>query len=404
MKLPIPNDWNGTDFCRWAVCWPDSPQWKAALYGLVEMPMQGRFWDFSTGDFIQTREQFRPAYQHNFNLREVIMSCGDNGLQEIAQAIRALSIAMTAQATASASCCGQGSVGQGQTPVPYNPIEEGDPDTDPPPDGFDTWEQFFANKCSVATDIVTTLQADIGRMTTINLVGITLVALIPVLIGLLLTPIPGDEIAVIAGVLLGVLALGGAMLDNISDTITAHFEELVCSLYNANSSASAETDFEEAFSTAWSTEGYDTTPYSISAKSLINSMVGSASTNKLFELQSDRILPAGDCSGCVCEAQIDFGTDTGGWVIESEWFENPPQSHYRVQITTVGNCCKGMTLTDITGFTPTGYPNTDVYVSICGTDPLTTNDPNEALDNEYSCIEFTIRSLTPFTATFTIQD
>lgn len=403
MEMPIPDDWDGESFCRWAVCWPDSDQWKAILYGLIEMPHQGRFWDFSTGHFLTVREQFKPSYDYNFVLKEVIMACGDNGLQEIAAAIRSLSIAVTAQAAASANCCGQGSAGQGDIPVPHNPIEESDPEVDPPPDGFESWGDYFTNKCSVATDIVTTLQADIGRMTTINLVGITLTALIPVLIGLLLTPVPGDEIAVIAGILLGVLTLGSAMLDNISDTINAHFQELVCALYNASSSASAEADFEAAFAGAWVAEGYDTTPYSISAKSLINSMVGSASTNRLFENQTDRILPLGDCTGCVCEVQIDFGSDTGDWVVESEWFENPPQSHYRVQLTTVGGCCKTITLTNVTGFTPTGYPNTDVYVSICGTDPLTTNDPNEALDVEYSCIEFTIRSLTPVTATFTVD-
>lgn len=301
MKMPIPDDWDGQSFCRFAVCWPDSPLWKIILRGLVTTPARGFFWDERTGYVKGVLAGFRQTVDENIELPEVIMACGDTGLQEIAAALNKIGLAMQQQVTVNANCCGdgRGSGGQGQTPPPYNPIEEGDPGVDPPPEGFDDWAQFDANKCAVATDILVTLRGDIGRMSSVNFALGVLTTLIPIVAPLLLTPIPGDEIAAAITILLIFAAFGAVILSQVQDVLSEYQQDLICALYNGSSSADAEAKFEQKFNDSWDASPYSTEIWSLSAKEMIAHMIGSASTNKLFELQSDRILPPGDCSNCV---------------------------------------------------------------------------------------------------------
>lgn len=300
MQMIIPDDWDNESFCRWSVCWPNSVKWKAILSGLLEQPAQGRFWDFKTGNFLETRGAFFPAYTYNFDLKEVIVSCNDVGLTEIAAALRSISISLSNQATATANCCanGQGTGGAGGTTPPFDPIEVTDPGEGDPPEGFETWEQYFANKCAVATYYVDIWIDDVGRMRIINLVGLTITSLIPVLIGLLLDPIPGDEIAVLGAYLLTALAAGAGALDAFEDVITAAREDLICALYQAQTPASAESSVETAFAEAWDNSSHSGDPWGFAIKGAFGAMVTSVVTNKLFTLQTDLELPEGDCSDC----------------------------------------------------------------------------------------------------------
>ena len=192
MKMPIPDDWDGVSFCRYAICWPDSPLWKIVLRGLVTEPTRGYFWDERTGSIIGVLAQIRQTMDYNIRLEEVIMACGDQGIKDVATALNKIALVMQQQVIVNAACCsagGGGSGGTGQTQPPITLVEEG-PTTGPPPDGFESWEQFWANKCAVATDIVSTLTADVNRMKTINLIGLTLATLTPILLTVVLTPIP----------------------------------------------------------------------------------------------------------------------------------------------------------------------------------------------------------------------
>ena len=267
MKHAIPTDWDNETFCRFAICWPDSVQWRALLRGLVTEPARGFFWDEKTGSIIGVLGQFRQTMDHNIELPEVFMACNDtniaDALQAIAQAIVTASAntAAAAEATASAltriaittgGCCeNRGSGGQGQTAPPYNPITPGNPSIDPPPDGFEDWPQYDANKCAVATDILTVLRQDISRMSTINFIGLTLSELTPIVLALLLTPIPGDEIIVLCGAIVAVLALGAQMLDAVGDFLQEYQQDLVCALYSSGNAAEAEQNFENKFSELW---------------------------------------------------------------------------------------------------------------------------------------------------------
>lgn len=318
MKHAIPTDWDGETFCRFAICWPDSPLWRALLRGLVTEPARGYFWDERTGQIKPVLQLFRQTMDYNIELWEVIMACNDNGLQEVADAIQALATATAnASATASANCCdNRGSGGTGQSQPPYNPTQEGNPETEPPPEGFEFWEQFFANKCAVATDIVQTLIGDIGRMTTINLVALTLAAAATALIPILLTPIPHDDILVIASILVIAIGFGQPYLGVINDVLVNNFNDLVCALYVAQTSEEAEVNFQNTFAEKFDETGQEII-FGFSAKNLINYMIGPSVTNRLFTLETTRILPPGDCSSCSQECEAFFqNMENGGFLAE----------------------------------------------------------------------------------------
>lgn len=323
MKMPIPDDWDGISFCRYAVCWPDSTLWKGILRGLITEPARGFFWDEYTGSINDTLASFRQTLNHNLDLKEVIMACDDNGLLEIAAALRSIAVSMQQQLTVQANCCssgGAGSGGAGTTAPPLNPNDEGNPATDPPPDGFESWGQFFANKCAVATDIVTTLAADVNRMSNINIAITVVSGLLPVLIPILLTPVPFDDIVAIAGLIAILAGLGVSEMGNIHEILTDNLSDFTCALYNATSAGQAEADFEALFNQLWDDGGYPAV-YGFAAKGVVAYMVGPSVVNRLFTLETGRTLPEGDCSGCVECGQTwewESGEDQLAWEIADE--------------------------------------------------------------------------------------
>lgn len=112
MQIPIPDDWDGLSKCRFAVCWPDSPKWKAILFGLISSPSQGRFWDAATGYIKGVQAAFQPYYTENYQFKEVLMACGDTGLSEGLQAIAQAIVTASANSSSSSSaiasaCCEQ---------------------------------------------------------------------------------------------------------------------------------------------------------------------------------------------------------------------------------------------------------------------------------------------------------
>ena len=247
-----------------------------------------------------------------------VSSCAD-GLLAIAAAIEG----WANSATSSGCCENVGSGGEGQHAPPYNPEVVDAPGEGTPPDGFDSWEQWFTNKCSVATDIVTTMRGDVGRMGTLNLVGATITSLVPALVPLLLDPVPGDEIVVIAAMLLVALGLGYTILDTISTILSTYESELICTLYNATSAEGARADFLSLFSELWVTEGGNSV-VAVSAATLVASLLNSATANRLFTLDTTRELPEGDCSECEEEELTLYwynNADSEEVLIEVAWGE-----------------------------------------------------------------------------------
>lgn len=368
MKMPIPDDWDGVSYCCYSIKWPQSELWEAILLGQVTEAGRGFFWDERTGNVVIASMAIRETFDYNFDLRSCIMSCDDAGLLAIANSINALALAQGGGLNA--SCCGSGSgtVGQGDGPPPYNPIEQGDPETDPPPEGFESWTGFNENKCAVAAHIVATLIGDWDRMRVINLVGLTITTLLPILIGLILTPIPGDELAVIGGLLIATLAIGAGMIAAVRQVLADNEHDLVCSLYNGLSALGAEQQFEAKFSEVWDASGFGGGIYTFSAKAAIGAMVTSAVTNQLFELNTAIDLDSADCSDCSEGCLGHFGFDGTSGTIEAG---DPNEGEFTLGLVLIGGiyrtdlsyllepdvvtpCCKTLEYVSSSGLTPQG--------------------------------------------------
>lgn len=314
MKHAIPDDWDGESFCRFAICWPDSPVWRALLRGLVTEPARGFFWDEKTGSIIGVLGQFRQTMDYNLELREVIMACGDTGLQEIALALRTIAIAMQQQVTVNAGCCGSnsGSGGTGQISPPYNPTPEGDPSTDPPPEGFESWEEFLHDKCAIAYDIVETLEADLGKMALVSSVGLPIEVIAAAVAVIISTPIPFDDLLIIVAFLLNagwVLVVTSAL-----DIVNQNEQDLVCELFNGESASNSRDRFLSRFNQLVD-QGAINPVTNFAVKQLMAYMVGSSVTNRLYTKDNTRNWTTRDCSSCEIELTLRFQDAAGEWQI-----------------------------------------------------------------------------------------
>lgn len=195
--------------------------------------------------------------------------------------------------------CGCGSAGAGSTDVGGSVSDWGDindpPDPDTPPDGFDTWTEYRTYKCDVATQILNNLISDIQWFKSVDLVSMTLVGLA---LGLL-TPVPGDEMFALLTVLIAISGLGAALLDDAEDSLTNHYDDLLCALYQANNASQAETDFKDTLHDAIDTEA-DNIANAAYLKLMFDLMTNFISINRLFDrdLLGEGSLPTGDCSDC----------------------------------------------------------------------------------------------------------
>jgi len=289
----IPDDWQG-DYCCYAVEWPSSPQWLAILRGVLVLPSRGRFWDENTGNIIDAQNVIRATYDNNLHLEEVIMSCNDPGLAQIAIALTKIADSMAANGS---NCCdGGGSGGAGSVEPPFNEFPENDPETDPPPDGFDTWEEFYAQKCAIAWDIVEKLALDLGNMSILAWGSAGSEALTAEILIILVTPVP--PAAIIAAVLLLLTAGAIIILSTALSIINDNVEELTCELYNGIDSSSSRALFLSKFNDLVDAGVAD--PVSAFAiKTVISYMVGASVTNRLYVKDTARNYLARDCQGCV---------------------------------------------------------------------------------------------------------
>ena len=330
MQIPIPDDWDGQSTCRWAICWPDSVKWRAILSGLVELPNQGRFWDFSTGNFLLLRAEFKPIYDYNFELKETIMACGDNGLIDIAEAIRALAVSNSSVASSSASCSCGGQTGYTQgaitTPGGAVPIFGNQPPLSRPndtlPPGYDDLEQARLDKCSIATALVdgmirslAYLQAlDLFNLTALaGIIGVAMAGLSP----LLVFP-PAAIIVMITA--LGFLAGAMVLLGDVRSWAIENREWLICQLYTGESTEaiiSVISDALDALIATLPTSG----PIGWALKTIVLVLLNGDSLNRLMTLEGASGLPPGECADCddVCGFDFDFRTlDDYGFAIANE--------------------------------------------------------------------------------------
>lgn len=163
------------------------------------------------------------------------------------------SMAASLEAIANRECCqptiGGGSAGAGLDAAPESGVSSSEEAQEgPPPDGFETWEEYFDYKCNMAHYIITQMSGDLA--TTILLAagyaGVT--ALAGALLTAIFTPVGW-------AVLLGLAALAiqwfilGAEASALTSFLEENEDELACALYNGNDAASSISGYASLIDT-----------------------------------------------------------------------------------------------------------------------------------------------------------
>lgn len=310
----IPSDWTG-EYCRYAVCWPNSEQWLAVLRGVLTLPGRGRFWDEHTGSILEAQSVIRETFDNNLHLAEVLMSCNDVELiaafSDIATAIRYAADRDFAKPT----CCDDGSTVGGNgglagsatqpvggTVVPIYGIQP--PATLPPgaffPPGFESATEWDQHKCSIANLIFD------GVMYTLNFLSSLTITNVSALAGLIgagiagILVFPPVAIAIMAGAVLALLGFLGMFLEIRNEMITKR-DEFICAMYEAESvegAISVLADLMDVVIALVTT----VTPLAAAIKTVLLLLFNGDALNQLFDVTADYAYPGAECSACVeCE-------------------------------------------------------------------------------------------------------
>lgn len=263
--------------------------------------------------------------------------------EDILTAVNNISIAILNQG----GCGCQGSGGAGTV--------ENEPSTfedvgDNFPDGYEDRAEYDTNKCNLARYILDTLADDMGRMKQIDAAGKS-AALLATLLGLsFLLPVPFVNLFVIAGIILGLLAISIDAVGTAASELQDFFEAMdICLLYSSDSAEQAKQHILDAIDA-------ESFTYDALTKQLAQNLINFNSLNLLFDAKPPLInLPVGDCSGCAAAAclsdkDIVFGTGPSGLIIEGDYtsvFVAGPNCHY-INVTTLGD--KPIRFVSITGW------------------------------------------------------
>jgi hypothetical protein len=309
MQLPIPWDWNGVDTCDLSICWPDSVLWRGILHGLLEMPSQGRFWDFTTGNFLELRASFKPIYDANFGeFQEAIVSCNDEKFERLLEALDGISASVSATAT---SGCGCGAGGAGSDNGPLDEYSEAESEGEPP-EGFEDLEGYRAHKCNASWLILNDLGRDLNGLSSVIIAVTSVPEVVAIIIAVLVAPIPFSNLLTLAGILIfGLVAF--SFLSATSALIFDNRFDLVCLLYGADSAGQAKIDFVSGISDLLDSE----TAWNGTEKGFVLTVVDLLLSNiQMNKLTSAVYVPeqTEDCSHCdPCPVTYDASSDWGGW-------------------------------------------------------------------------------------------
>lgn len=326
MKLPIPDDWDGESWCKWAICWPESEKWEGILRGFVTLPHRGRTWDERTGSILDVQAIGREITESNLPLNGVLMACNDTELttafSDIASAIRAL---------AAAQCCSDlqidvnGGV-QGSTVSPLGntiPIFGSEaplaPEVGTFPDEFPDIETYNLSKCQVANGIADGLIAALKAFTGISIAQFTLGVVLTVLAfaGAIVFPPAGFPALMMA---LGILGGSTGLLLAMAIMLEDNRDEFVCILYSGDSTSSiigALADFFDTLIALIPGVGV----LGMTIKTVLLVLVNSDTVNQLFNSSASYVYPDADCVACEVCVTVTFGigeaSNTEPYTLES---------------------------------------------------------------------------------------
>lgn len=304
MRMKIPTDWDGETWRCWSVEWPDSIMWNAYLRGFLNEPTRGRYWDERTGSVIEAQAIGREIWNRNSPMEESLMACNETTTGILEGILAAL------QTLANKQCCptgtNTGSRGSGSTSEPANPYDQAATPEEPPP-GFEDMEEFEGHKCNAAQDLINNLKADLIGLSGLSYAGQSPTGLVGALILFFLTPIPFDDLVALAAYLI-YSAYSYTFLAEMSAKIGENNDDLLCVLYNSDSSASAKNDFLAELEII-ALDYFTTTDDAEWVMGAIEYMLPYDATNILFE-DVPTVTQSADCSACN-PATVDYGYHNG---------------------------------------------------------------------------------------------
>lgn len=303
MKLPIPADWDGESWCRWAICWPDSEGWEAILRGFVTLPQRGWTWDERTGSILAVQETGREITAQNLPFSGVFMACNDTELvaafSDIALAIRYL---------ADKQCCDnlqidvqggfQGTITQGSGEVV--PIYGSEPPIGLPPGEipptYDDPAVYDADKCRLANQIIDGLTGTLTKMAafgTFNAVTLAILIGISIPTSIVFPPAMIPTAISVLIILTGSLFL----IAQLNAAILADRDNWVCWLYEGENTQQIIGYLADAIDIILAAIPVAGT-IAWALKALVLVLVNSNTLNQLFS--GAPVAPGGstDCSGC----------------------------------------------------------------------------------------------------------
>lgn len=264
-------------------------------------------WLDSSGNLLRDTDRLSDLdialdYIEQLERRILGMAC----LEDLTNAIIAQGEAIKAGLVAIAQkpCCSDsvGIVVQGTTPggeVQYGEqpgLAQGDSETDPPPEGFDTWEAYYTHKCQVANHLADGLISSLRNIGLLNLVNLAAAGALvgAALGGFILLPPAAVPVLIAAVVALGI---SQAILYEIGDWLQDNRDELVCGLYNSESAGAATDFFAGMIDEALAALTVASSLHPV-IRTIALILASTDTLNQLFNASLSANYPGADCSNC----------------------------------------------------------------------------------------------------------
>lgn len=298
-----------------------------ANYADNEVNYLGRYIkEFLPGGLVDTVEAGDPEEElvleiaNQFGL-EVIPVCEElfDALSQISAQLGLINGSIQVAASVDGCCTPYGA------PVPDPAATEGDPDVDPPPTGFDTWDEYFTYKCKAANKIaddwigtidnLQTLGGVLGAISAIALAAFLNTSLLGgLLVGVMALGFSaGTAAAIVIGLLVALVAGGVGLFAYFAD-LSADMEtdkaDLVCDLFFSKSPQAAKNivlqyTSDKALGLTYD-PGDDDALFQATANGMADALFNEAVLNTLFEYDSDNDAYVGDVDCDTCINQSDW--------------------------------------------------------------------------------------------------
>lgn len=292
-------------------------------------------------------------------------------------------------------CCAGPSSGTPITEiVPGEPVEEPDPEGDPP-EGYPDWPTYRNDKCIRIKDFLEKFLGTISNWATWQgFLGAITVAMVQFSLLMVLSPYLAISLATILG---GLALSGNTIFSNFGTIVTYlrdHFDEIVCELKDDNSTESMVVTLS-----GWVNDAVDSLALgSIATESLLKSAIYTLiSDDSMAYILTDTTVPVEwESYECPCEEPecgLIFPDDINGYQTVGEllsgsmdapgtvefgstvmdWAGNPANPVQAIIVQSNG-CCASITSSDSSGASLQWWSEADV--SGCGTDvPYAQPDP-----------------------------